>query len=187
VLLLIAVLWIPASLWIAWRVARFAKRSWVRALLFLVVAPLLIPLPLAEEIIGRFQFERYCESANEVKIYGTIPVGEELYTRDGKWRVGKTREETNRLNEIYESLVRWDFERSTRVPGAIPIYETTRKIYERKTGRLLAEFKGYGTRGGWLAGETPVLVRPQCRPQLVEAQGLNQKILPFDPKAGGTK
>jgi len=173
----VGLLWIIASIWVASRIARRVKPSWLKPIGFLAIACLLISLPAADEIIGGLQLKKYCKNVDEIKIYGTIPVGEELYTANGTWRTGNTLDEHNRLSAIYESLVRWDFGPPRQVPAIIPIYESTTKIYDKKSGRLLAEFTKYRTRGGWLHGENPLLVTPECSP--AKLGQINQLVLPF--------
>ena len=177
----VGLVWIIASIWVASRIARLVKPSWLKPVGFVAIAGLLISLPAADEIIGGFQLKKYCESVDEITVYGTIPVGEELYTADGTWRTGSTLEERNRLSASYESLVRWEFGPRRQVPAAIPIYETTTKIYDKKLGRLLAEFKQYSTRGGWLHGENPLLIQPGCYP--AKLGEIRQMVLPFAKSA----
>lgn len=196
-------LWLAVSGWIAWRVSKLVKPRWVKVLLFLTLTPLLVFAPLADEIIGKYQFERYCKNAKEVKIYATIPVGEELYTPEGKWRLEgastASHEEfvrLNKLNELVQSLVRWDHgplfpkELST----AIPIQEYETRLFDAKTGRILAEFRSYSNRGGWLKQNFGVgsasggFLLPQgCAPELVRQSRLTQKLLPFDGAKGRDK
>jgi hypothetical protein len=188
-------IWIAVSGGLAWLIARLLTRRsskpWLRPLLAILLLPPIFMAPLADEIIGKFQFDRLCEEAKEVKIYATHPVGEELYTPEGKWRVGNTLEERNRLSAIFESLLRWDSGPSTPevIPGAIPIRRYQTKIYDRTDGRLLAEFVGYGTSGGWLGRSLggPVLTSSACSPQLVEKGDLKDQIIPFKKSSGETK
>lgn len=199
------ILWVAASGGIAWFVAtlltRRTKKPWLRPLLILVLMPIVFLAPLADEIIGKFQFDRLCEEAKEVKIHATHPVGEELYTPEGKWRrshletlrrsgqIGDTREESNRLQKVYESLVRWDMGSPfpEEIPATIPIRKYHTRIYDTKDGRLLAEWNGYGTSGGWVSRnfETPFLVRSQCMPNI--GQQLDEKILPYSKNSGDQK
>lgn len=83
-------LWIAVSGILAWLAARVlaarTSKLWVRWLLTMLVLPFVFIAPLADEIIGKFQFDRLCEEAKEVKIHATHPVGEELYMPDGTWR-----------------------------------------------------------------------------------------------------
>jgi len=105
-------LWIAVSGGLAWLAARLLTRRsskpWLRPLLAMLLLPLIFMVPLADEIIGKFQFDRLCEEAKEVKVYATHPVGEELYTPEGKWRGSDTGDDVFRLSEIKKRIVRWD-------------------------------------------------------------------------------
>jgi hypothetical protein len=188
-------LWIAVSGGLAWLVAillsRRSSKLWLRPLLTLILLPVVFLAPLSDEIVGKFQFDRLCEEAKEVKIHATHPVGEDLYTPEGKWREGNTLEERNRLSAIYEALVRWDLGPSTpeAIPGMTPIRKYHTKIYDRTDGRLLAEFVGFGTSGGWLGRNLggPILTDPACSPKLVEQGGLKNKIIPFKRASEGMK
>lgn len=183
--------WVAVVVFVARLATVRVKNPLLRAMLVVFAVPLSFALALADEIVGKFQFDRLCEGAKEVKIHATHPVGEELYTPEGKWRVGNTLEERNRLSANLESLLRWDSGPSTPevIPGAIPIRRYHTKIYDRTDGRLLAEFVGYGTSGGWLGRSLggPVLTNSACSPQLVEKGGLKDQIIPFKKSLGEMK
>lgn len=182
---------------IAWLLAKLltrrAKAPWSQWLAAAILAPVVFFLPLADEIVGNYQFERLCEEAKEVKIYGTIPVGEELYTPEGKWRIGlnegewdQRMKDWNRAQKILNSYLRWDDRRPAReVSAAIPVQEYEQRIYDARTGRLLAEWHQYGTRGGWLSQSLAssgdkIIVRQQCMPEVVLQSKINQVILKFN-------
>ena len=164
-------IWLALSVWVSWRVAKLVKPIWFKAIVILAMTPLLFVAPVADELIGDYQFKRYCKEAEEVKIYGTIPVGEEFYTADGKWKLADISlafEERNRIQGILESVIRWDRGSPfpTQVPALIPINFHETKIYEVKAGRLLAEYRNYGSGGGgWLSQrlfKRPALMPAQC-------------------------
>jgi hypothetical protein len=190
-------IWLAISTWVAWRAARLVKPIWLKALVIVALGPLLFFAPVGDELIGKRQFERYCKEAEEVKIYGTIPVGEAFYTADGKWKLANgllPLDEFNRIVAIKNSIIRWDLGPSirTEVPAAIPIQYWDSKIYEVKTGRLLAEFRMHATRGGLIsrifferAGF--FFVKPQCSPRLRREGYIEQAILPFNGNVGGGK
>lgn len=152
--------------------------------MFVLLASALVVLPFADEIIGKFQFDRLCVDAGEANIHATIPVGEELYLPNGRWRLASGSpplplEEFKRVRAIYDSFVRWDSTQVARTAEVIPISEVQTRIYDRKTGDLLATFRSYGTTGGWVSRrfEKPVLVRDQCMPPALHL--VDQRILPF--------
>ncbi len=193
--------WLVVSLWIALRAARLVKQAWLKALVILAVAPLLFVAPVADELIGKYQYERYCKKAEEVKIYGTVPVGQELYTVDGKWKpsdISLPLEERNQTRKLKDSIIRWELDGlGTEAPAAIPIRYRDTRIYEIKTGRLLAEYRSYNTRGGFLSRiffeRAGVFVKPQCFPDTLHGSKmsrgtqLEETILPFNKIAGDTK
>ncbi len=185
-------LWLAASAWIAWRVARLTKQVWLRALIFVLIAPFLAVAPLADEIIGKYQFAKYCESAREVKIYGHIPVGEELYTPDGRWRIDSDPNmplvEFNRLNKIIESTIRWDRGPLVPIPmpAIIPIDEYRTRLFDARRGTLLAEYRRYSNGGGWLkrrfgigAATGGYLLPQSCAPEVVQKNLLSRQLLVF--------
>jgi len=184
--LLGTLLWIFLSGWLAYGIVRLLtfklKSRWWRWVLGVVLLPLIFMAPLADEIVGKYQFDQLCEVAEkEARIYGTIPVGEELYTSEGKWRLGITNNWDDRmaLNEIGKSLLRWE-SKTTQLHMAILIQQYDEQIFDRKTGRLLAQWRTYGTAGGRLSHgfETPFLVRSTCTPKLINPN-IDIQLLPF--------
>ena len=193
-----AIFWLALSALLAWGLAkalfgwtRYGKNKPVRWVTATVLLPVVFIAPLADEIVGKRQFDQLCEAARDVKIYGTIPVGEELYTPDGKWRIGTGGKDVERAYQVYESIVRWDLGSPypEEIAAAIPIRKSHTRLFNKSTGALLAEWDQYGTTGGWLSRsvETPFLVRAQCVPQLRESWALEQRILPFQGNRGEVK
>jgi hypothetical protein len=188
------VLYVVLCVGVAWGLAVAityrARESWPRWVVAAVLAPTVFFLPLADEIVGHFQFERLCEEAKEVKIYGTIPVGEDLYTPDGKWRLGMPGEDGRRLQRVIDTYLRQERSAAREVPGAIPIRRYEAKVFEAKSGRLLAEWQWYGTSGGWfgrnvVAGELPLIVRPQCMPR--KFRQIEPAVLRFSKSSEASK
>lgn len=190
------VLYVVLCVGVAWGLAvaitHRAREGWPRWVVAAVLAPIVFLLPLADEIVGHFQFERLCAAAKDVKIHGTIPVGEDLYTPEGKWRLGlvgaadfvlpEKDRESFRLQKIVDSYVRWDLGRAQEVPAAILIQRYENKIYDVKTGRLLAEWQKYGAYGGWFGRNViadRLIVRPQCMPEIVLRSKIDQALLKF--------
>lgn len=190
---------------VAWALAfaltHRARASWPRWFAAGILVPIVFVLPLADEIVGYFQFERLCKEAKDVKIHGTIPVGEELYTPEGKWRIGlqegdhdQRLKDWDKATKSTRKYIRW--KEGSPVPqfvsAAIPISVYDGAIYDARTGQLLAEWRQYGAHGGWfsrnvVAGEHPLIVRPQCMPDLVERSKLEQALLRFTKETGATK
>lgn len=186
------ILWVAVSGGLAWLVAKLLTRRtskpWLLPLLALILLPAVFLAPLADEIIGKFQFDRLCEEAKEVKIYGTISVGEELYTPEGKWRLSMATAESSRLGEAVETLIKWDHGGSPPrlITGAIDIHQFDTRIFDRKSDRLLAEWRVFTTSGGWLSRQLggPLLVSPRCDPPDTKGWGGVQQILKFKSVKG---
>ena len=179
---------------VAWLLAKLltrrAARPWARWAVTAALAPVVFLLPLADEIIGHFQFERLCESAKDVKIHGTIPVGEELYTPDGNWRMTSAGQDAFHLRKIIDGFLRRESLRLPDIHSPIDIWGSEKRIYSIRNGELLAEWRQYSTSGGWfgrnvLAGETPLIVRAQCLPG--NYWKIEQSILRFESKREVTK
>lgn len=176
---------------ICWKLARWMTRAierrGLRVGLFVIALALLFIAPLTDEIIGKFQFDRLCRAADQVHIYGKIPAGEELYTPDGRWKIGmdvatKHSSQIRAEQDFIYSLLRYERSPIRHIDAAIPIREYRNRIYDRRTEKLLAEYKFYGTSGGWVSRnfETPGIVRAQCFPK--EHDFLTRNILPFKNK-----
>lgn len=188
--ILLIVLWLGASVFIAQWIGKTMSSPRLRVVVTALLIPLLFVAPLADEIIGKFQFDKLCKEAEEIKIYGTMPVGEELYTADGRWRLGirpSSLEELNRVENVYKSLVRNESVGPTQVEAVIPIRTYEHRIYNKRADQLLASYRSYGTSGGWLSrysSEVPLLVRDQCFPP-GWGMDLTRRILPFQKPTGG--
>jgi hypothetical protein len=150
---------------------------------FFFLTLVLLALPWSDELVGKLQFDGLCKDAEEVKIYGTKPVGEELYFSDGRWRLTSSPSlplsEFNRAQAIYDSLVRYE-RADIKVSGiTMPIGGSETRIFDREADRLLASYRIYHTRGGWISrgSEKPSIVRDQCLPNGFGA--VAQRILPY--------
>ena len=179
---------------IAWLIAkaltRRAQKTWPRWVVAGVLAPVVFFLPFADEIVGKYQFERLCEEAKEEKFHGTIPAGEDLYTPDGKWRLGMPGEDGRHLQKVINTYLRRDHRRLPEIRAAIVIWGEESKIYDARTGRLLAEWRQYSTNGGWfgqkvVAGEGPLIVRQGCGP--ANFRQIEQTLLKFTKSSEAIK
>jgi hypothetical protein len=183
--------WVAIAVLVARLLSRAFGRAWIRRTAFVVLLPMLLVLPLIDELIGKPIYDRLCREAEEVQIHSTIAVREPFYTSDGRWRRSQSgpplkSEEGDRIIAAYEALVRYENTGPTIVQTpTMPIARYDVRIVNPKTGVVLATMQQYATRGGWLSRmfETPILVRAQC---LSPSRGeiLDQKILPFDRSLG---
>jgi hypothetical protein len=152
----------------------------------LLIVGVLCALALGDEIVGKFQFDRLCAKAAGITYAGSIPVGYELYSREGRWLLTLpkgTPELRRKASAAYNSLVRWDLTQTPRTSEWIPIQQTDTRIHDKRNGVLLASFSAYGTNGGWVSRQLdkPLLVRQECLPN--EIRVVNTKILPFQKPA----
>jgi len=141
---------------------------------------------MADELVGRFQFERLCAKAAAITYAASVPVGYELYSREGRWllTLPKVNPELRRkATAAYQSLARWDLTQISRTSEWIPIAQTDTRIFDKRNGVLLASFSAYGTHGGWVSRqlEKPLLMRAECLP--TELRIVNTKIFPFQKPA----
>lgn len=176
--------WLIASIAIARGVGKLLPLASIRFLVTALLAPTLFVLPFADELVGKFQFDRLCEEAKEISIHGTIPMGVELYRPGGEWRSSDrdiSLQEVQRIDAVTEALVRWDHGEAAVVPGWIPVITYETKIFDRRDGRLLASYRFFSTPGGWIGRrlEKPLVVRNQCSP---EKSKLYEKIFPFESR-----
>ena len=152
----------------------------------LLIVGALCALALIDEIIGKFQFDRLCDKAKAITYAGAIPVGYDLYTREGRWLLTLPKappEQKKKAAATYQSLVKWDLVQISRTSEWIPIGQTDTRITDKRNGVLLASFSAYGTRGGWVSRqfEKPLLVKEECLPG--EIRVINSRILPFQKPA----
>lgn len=152
----------------------------------LLVVGVLCVLAVGDEIVGKFQFDRLCAKAAVITYSGTVPVGYDLYSRDGKWLLTLPKanpELRKKATAAYQALARWDLAQTSRTSEWIPIAQTDTRILDRRNGVLLASFTAYGTRGGFVSRhlEKPLLVRGECLPP--ELRIVNPKIFPFQKPA----
>lgn len=186
--LLVLLAWVVFSIWLAARVTRLVRHGTLKVLIFVLLAPLLAALPLADEIIGKFHFDRLCKEAEEIKIYTTLAAGVEFYFPDERWKLSDPSlpfAEVRRLGDLYEKLVRYENKSFDVVSITIPISAFETRIYSRKNNVLLASYKTYGTRGGWLSrgSEKPIIVRNICWPPAVD-RDLRQRISTLNKSSG---
>ena len=183
--LVLILVWLFASIALARWIGRRVPHGGIRFLVTVLLAPILFTLPLADEIIGKVQFDRLCEGAREVKVHGTIPMGAELYFPGGEWRRSERDiplQEAQRIDGLIKKLIRDEHGKSTVVPGWIPMLAYETKIFDRRDGRLLVSYQFFSTPGGWIGRrlEKPLVVRDQCFPENFGTTTLNKAIFPFD-------
>lgn len=175
--------WLIASIALARLATRRISRAGIRFVVAVLLVPLLFALPFADEILGKPQFDRLCERAKEIRIHGTIPMGEELYFPDGRWRRSDRDiplKEAQRIDALMKTLIRYEDSKTAVVPGWIPILAYETKIFDQRDGRLLASYEYFSTSGGWISRrlEKPLVIMDQCFPE--DSNQYRKKVFPFD-------
>lgn len=141
--------WLAVAVWIAKRMTATVKSSLLRTALVISLVAVLVALPVADEIIGGFQFRAVCRENAVLKI-------------DAERIKGKT------IRVIPEPL-----EGSRDVEGtAIRIYYYRLSYRDTDTGEEMASYSTYTARSGWLvrlfgtsSGFPPLTIHPStCSP-----------------------
>ena len=179
--------WTVVCVMLLRRIGRHIQSNSVRWVFYVGMSPALFALPLADELIGAYQFEQYCKQAEDVTILGAIPVGEELYYSNGRWRRSNndiSLEEARRIDELVKQLLVDESRGPEIVPGVVPILAYETRILERQSGHPLASYKYFAARGGWLSGnlEKPLVMRDQFFPG--NTNKLLEQIFLFDSAKG---
>jgi hypothetical protein len=166
-LLFIAVIiaWFCFCVWLARKVARWIpiESMITKAVSSVLAFGLFFPLPLIDEIIGKFQFDKLCREEAGVKIYGKLELGPEFFNADGTPNFfpssGEIDDRMKRIIEFTELPIE-------NITDTIEIHRYVRPIKERKNGAVLATLTSFSTSGGWLSYDhRPWLIRPQCYPE----------------------
>ena len=174
--LIAAIAWLVISVLIAYRLARWPQSTWKKVAVFVGSSVALLVGPFLDEIVGVRQFESYCNAAENVTFHGTVPVGTELYTSEGQWRLAgpfplANYDESTRLVTLADSRVRWDHGTSTPVSAVVPMWQRHTRIYDAQSGKLLADWTSYSYRGGWLSRIALGERLDECRPKPVRESG----------------
>jgi hypothetical protein len=143
--LLVVLFWAAVASALALKlVKRIPVSIGLRAALWLVLTPLLLLAPMADEIAGARQFEALCRPENAYQVHFKVDHPRDLrQVRKGHGTVAG----------------RW-----------IPIGVEQTDYLDRKTGAVAASVKAYRTEGGWfsrkiLQGWGPWFGRGECAPR----------------------
>lgn len=150
------VAWAYFSVKIAAVIASAADSRLAKASSAIAVFAVVLVAPIADDLLGNWRYQRYCQAGDKVDYRATISVTPDvgLFTADGNWRIAglgpSDHAERRRLSELAESFVRWDHGTSVPTDSIFPIQEHGSRIFDKSTGQLLAEWKSYHYRGGFL-------------------------------------
>lgn len=145
----VAGLYVALCVFIARALALRTSSQLARWVIYAIGLPIVVAAPLADEIIGKYQFDKLCREA-AIEIRGTLPAGEELYTADGEWRLATRSlplEQYKQIEAAYKSLVRDENFGPKKVPAVIPIRMYEHRIHNNITGEILASYQHYASSG----------------------------------------
>lgn len=153
-----------------WLGVRHIPRVWVRMAVLLGFGVPLLALPLIDEIIGKYQFEKLCSQLEGVKYYDKVQLGPDFYFENGtpRWVIRNRGIEEGKRFDIFQEklhavikIVMADIRINNLV---IPITEHRTQYKEAANEQLLAEYKWYSTSGGWIGQKwgKPLLLPDSC-------------------------
>lgn len=166
--LLAIALWVAAS-------AKLAKVLSPKSIPVALTATAIFFLPFFDEALGLGQYSYLCQRS-AVKLHGTLPVGNELYSEDGEWRLGMNYpaerwREHLALVRLADSLVRWDHHGVYEpIHSLSPVDSRHSQFVDPKTERILAEWTSYSFKGG-IVRRTLLGGSTQCRPEPFNQNG----------------
>lgn len=169
-LIFIAVIisWLWFCVWLARKVVSWIpiESGGLKGLIGLLTFAVLLPLPLIDEIIGKFQFDKLCREEAGVKVYGKLELGPEFFCSDGTPNLFVTCSKGDRrLNELIKAVVEFSDTKFKKINSTSDISRGNYRIIDKRSGEVLAEFTGYNNGGGWLAiDHHPWLTKPECYP-----------------------
>jgi hypothetical protein len=155
-LLFVASAWLLTCISLTKGAVKTLRPGLAKALLALGAFVGLLVAPVADDILGSMQFNRYCAAADKIRLLGTVSVASNvgLYSESGDWLLAtlepSQHAERIRLVQLADSLVFWDHGTSAPSASLFPIEERTTRIYDTSPLRLVAEWKSYYYRGGFL-------------------------------------
>lgn len=188
IFLAVVLAWIALAVWLAHGLTKLTTAPFAKGLTYLVATPAIIVAPVADDFVGKQEFERLCASAESVHTLGTIPVGDPLYTASGEWRLAtypwSDHAAHSNAVKYADSLVRWDHGTHSRAPSFVPVQQRTVTIYAASTDRPLAQWTAYSFAGGflrrniWPSGS-------ECLPLVMRqgGYGVYRQIMVYEPQA----
>lgn len=131
--------------------------SWLaKGSLAIAVFAAVLVAPVADDLLGSWQYERYCKAGDKVDYRATISVTPEvgLFTADGAWKIAglapSDHGERRRLGEIAERFVRMEIGAIAPTDSVFAVRERKERLFDKSSGQLVAEWKSYHYAGGFL-------------------------------------
>lgn len=143
---------------------------WVRIVVLLGFGVPLLALPLIDEIIGKYEFEKLCSQLQGMKYYGKVQLGPEFYFEDvTPKRVARDTAlpESRQVSEFNQNMMRvvqWTKPRDKNISAVIKVTLYVQQVMVAETGSLLAEIRWFTNNGGWTGSSwgAPILSRNSC-------------------------
>lgn len=144
--LLLILLWLPVSIWIAFKVSKRFTQPGKKLAVGISLFILTLLLPFADEIIGRIYFNHLCTTQAGVKVYQTVELSAEYWDGEGRARF---------LNENGD-LDKTMLERRLSEPAIKNTYSNFFGIDEYRhqvvdTHKTLGEVINFMHWGGWIS------------------------------------
>ena len=124
-LICVVLLWFVATIAIARTITSKLTQPWIKWIVGLLLVAVLVPLPVADEIIGGFQFRGLCEAETKLKYDQEKLVNKTVYS--------KITDDVKLENMI------------------IPVVSQTWTYPDINTHKSLVSYKVFDADGGWLS------------------------------------
>jgi hypothetical protein len=142
-LLVIAFVWLVASFWLAKVLTTKLPLKWWRIPVGIACFVSLLVLPLADEIVGKIQFQELCAKNSTIQMNPATARGKTVYLADV---------------EYTELMGPW-----------VPVRKQSRRYVDVATGEAVVSYSTLRASGGWLSrsfteGGVAILFRGFCEP-----------------------
>jgi hypothetical protein len=141
IFLIVLIAWFFAACWLAMQIANRIAKIWKEQLALFVLMPLIFISPIADELVGRWQFSQVCK-ANDI-----VHIGPEANT-------------VKRAKSVDLSSVELDWK-------WIPMKETMTQYIDLDTGQVFLSYKSIQKDWGYLLKALDGLgaIPSDCRPK----------------------
>jgi hypothetical protein len=156
--------WSALCIWLARKLVRWLslKYPWQRAGLGIFAFGVLFLLPLADEIVGKFLYDKLCREEAGVKIYGRLELGPEFFKSDGTPNFIDKETKLMLPANAMDAYVEYVFLPAERLPSPAKLLKTRMQFRNKSSGELLAESTAFGMYGGWLSFNNTALLPLDC-------------------------
>lgn len=141
--LLLILLWLPVSLWIAFKVSKRFTQPGKKLAVGISLFILTLLLPFADEIIGRIYFNHLCTTQAGVKVYQTVELPAEYWDGEGRAR----------FYASFDSLLGDTYSVKYKQGSRAPFFNIDHAGYvysNGQSGQVLGEAIDFRHWGGWI-------------------------------------